>query len=166
MELFEEVGPLDYLFVPVAGGGLLAGSALAAAALSPGCKVIGVEPEAGDDVRQSFERGTIVSIATPETIADGAQTRRMGDLTFAIMREHVYAIQTVSDNALREQMLMALERMKVLVEPTACLGMAAARNVPAGVRVGIIVSGGNLDTAALRTHVKEPAGKSMVPSAK
>lgn len=150
LELIQEIGQLDYLFVPVGGGGLLAGSALAAAELSPGCKVIGVEPEAGDDVRQSFASGQIVSIETPETIADGAQTRRMGNLPFAIMQRHVHAIHTVSDDALRAQMRLSLERMKLVVEPTACLGMAAAlQSSPVGARVGVLVSGGNVDTSAL-----------------
>ena len=158
MELIEEVGPLDYLFVPVGGGGLLAGSALAAAALSPGCKVIGVEPEAGDDVRQSFESGKIVSIDTPDTIADGAQTRRMGELPFAIMQAQVHGIMTVSDDALRAQMLVALERMKAVVEPTACLGMAAAVTAsPPGARVGILVSGGNVDTSSLCRYAAQAA---------
>ncbi|PZU48206.1 MAG: threo-3-hydroxy-L-aspartate ammonia-lyase [Sphingomonas sp.] len=150
LELLRETGPLDYLYVPVGGGGLLAGCALAAAELSPGCKVIGVEPEAGDDVRRSFESGTIVSIDTPDTIADGAQTRRMGELPFAIMQRHVHSIMTVSDDQLRAQMRQSLERMKLVVEPTACLGMAAALiATPPGARAGIIVSGGNVDTSAL-----------------
>lgn len=149
MELIHEVGPLDYLFVPTGGGGLLAGTALAAAALSPGCKVIGVEPEAGDDVRQSFESGEIVTIDTPETIADGAQTRRMGDLTFAIMQSHVHAITTASDEALREQLIWAVETLKVVVEPTACLGIAAAMSAPPGSRTGVLVTGGNIDTSAM-----------------
>ncbi len=158
MELINEVGSLDYLFVPVGGGGLLAGSALAAAALSPSCKVIGVEPEAGDDVRQSFESGAIVSITTPDTIADGAQTCRMGDLPFAIMQRHVHSIMTVSDAELRAQMRLALERMKIVVEPTACLGLAAAMTAtPPGARAGVLVSGGNLDTAALCRHLGESA---------
>jgi threonine dehydratase len=158
MELIEEVGQLDYLFVPVGGGGLLAGSALAAAELSPGCKVIGVEPEAGDDVRQSFDSGRIVSIDIPDTIADGAQTRRMGDLPFAIMQAHVHAIMTVSDDDLRAQMRISLERMKLVVEPTAGLGMAAARiATPPGARAGILVSGGNVDLTALCRHMSEAA---------
>ncbi|RYY27554.1 MAG: threo-3-hydroxy-L-aspartate ammonia-lyase [Sphingomonadales bacterium] len=160
IELIEEVGPLDYLFVPVGGGGLLAGSALAAAALSPGCKVIGVEPEAGDDVRQSFERGEIVSIDTPDTIADGAQTKRMGELPFAIMQSHVHSIMTVSDDALRAQMLVSLERLKVVVEPTACLGMAAALIAsPPGARVGILVSGGNVDISNLCALSSQALGR-------
>lgn len=150
MELIEETGPLDYLFVPVGGGGLIAGTVLAAAMMAPDCKVIGVEPEAGDDVRQSIELGRIVAIDVPETIADGAQTCRMGDLPFAVIRSRVHSIVTVSDNAIRDEMRLALERMKAVVEPTACLGMAAARSSAApGARIGVIVSGGNVDLSTL-----------------
>ncbi len=146
LELIQAVGPLDYLYVPVGGGGLISGSALAAHALSPGCRVVGVEPQAGDDARRSLESGTIVSIPTPVTIADGAQTGRVGDLTFAIMRLLVNSITVVDDDALRRQMAFFMERMKVVVEPTGCLGAAAAMAMaPAGARVGVIVSGGNVD---------------------
>lgn len=153
-ELIEEVGPLDYLYVPVGGGGLISGVALAAAALSPGCRVIGVEPQAGDDARRSLAAREIVRIPTPATIADGAQTRSVGGITFAVMREHVAAITTASDDALRRQMRFFLEAMKQLVEPTGCLGAAAAMaEAPKGARVGVIVSGGNVDVAALGAHI-------------
>ena len=149
-ELFEEVGPLDMLFVCLGGGGLLAGSALAAGALSPGCRVYGVEPEAGNDGQQSFRSGAIVRIPVPSTIADGAQTPSLGRTTFAIIREGVEDIVTVSDAMLVESMRFFVERMKMVVEPTGCLSSAAALNgvVPvAGKRVGIIISGGNVDLA-------------------
>jgi threonine dehydratase len=150
LELIEAVGPLDYLFVPVGGGGLIAGSALAAAALSPDCQVVGVEPEAGDDGRRSLESGAIVTIDTPDTIADGARTRSLGDYPFAIMRRHVRRMTTVNDAALERQMSFFLQRMKLLVEPTGCLGAAAAFvEAERGARIGVIVSGGNVDLPAL-----------------
>ncbi|GGA99770.1 serine/threonine dehydratase [Brucella endophytica] len=147
-ELFEEVGELDALFVCLGGGGLLAGSALAAKALSPGCTIYGVEPEAGNDGQQSFRSGEIVRIATPKTIADGAQTPALGHLTFPIIREHVEDILTVSDAALVEAMRFFASRMKMMVEPTGCLGFAGAQQIAdrlKGRRMGVIVSGGNVD---------------------
>lgn len=147
-ELFEEVGQLDYLFVPIGGGGLIAGSAIAAKHLSPECIIIGVEPEAGNDAQQSLRSGEIVTIPVPKTIADGAQTQRLGELTFPIIRAMVKEIVTVSDNQLREQIRFFAERMKMIVEPTGCLGAAAVFNRVLDVdnkRVGIILSGGNMD---------------------
>ncbi len=147
-ELFEEVGALDTLFVCVGGGGLISGSALAARALAPACKVIGVEPEAGNDAQQSLRSDTIVRIATPHTIADGAQTQSLSALTFAIMRRDVDDIMTVTDVQLVETMRFFAERMKIIVEPTGCLGAAAATLgglTLAGQRVGVILSGGNVD---------------------
>ncbi len=151
-ELIEEVGALDYLLVCVGGGGLISGCALAAAALSPGCKVIGVEPEAGNDAQQSLRSGRIVRIPVPQTIADGAQTPALGRLTFPIMQRLVADIVTVSDAQLREQMRLFATRMKIIVEPTGCLAAAAVMNrlVPVqGKRVGVIVSGGNADPAQI-----------------
>ena len=151
-ELIEDTGPLDYLFVCVGGGGLISGCALAAHALSPGCKVIGVEPEAGNDVQQSLRKGEIVSITVPNTIADGAQTTHAGQLTFAIMRALVADVLTVSDAQLIEAMRFFVARMKIVVEPTGCLAAAAVFGKQldlTGKRVGIILSGGNVDPAAL-----------------
>jgi threonine dehydratase len=156
-EFIEEVGTLDRLYVCVGGGGLIAGTALAVAALAPGCQVIGVEPESGDDARQSFESGTIVSIPTPHTIADGAQTRRIGDFVFPIMRAHVARMTTVSDDELRRQMQFFMERMKVVVEPTGCLAAAAALAESGGGRVGIVVSGGNVDRDTFSRCIADPA---------
>ncbi|SJZ70009.1 threo-3-hydroxy-L-aspartate ammonia-lyase [Consotaella salsifontis] len=150
-ELFEEVGPLDMLIVPLGGGGLTAGSALSAEKLSPDCEIYGVEPEAGDDGRQSLKAGEIVTIAVPRSIADGALTSRLGHLTFPIIRRLVTDILTVPDDALVEAMRFFAERMKLVVEPTGCLGAAAAftGTVPvAGKRVGVILSGGNVDMAS------------------
>ena len=147
-ELFEDVGELDALFVCLGGGGLLSGSALAARALSPRCKVYGVEPEAGNDGQQSFRQGRIVDIPTPQTIADGAQTQHLGHYTFEVIRRDVDDVLTVSDEQLVEAMRFFAERMKMIVEPTGCLGFAAAchAGVPLqGQRVGVIVSGGNVD---------------------
>ena len=145
-ELLEEAGPLDALFVCLGGGGLLAGSALSARALAPACKVYGVEPEAGNDGQQSFRAGRIVHIETPRTIADGAQTQHLGEHTFAIIRRAVDDIHTASDAELVEAMRFFAERMKMLVEPTGCLGFAAARRLAQpGQRIGVVVSGGNVD---------------------
>lgn len=152
MELFGQVGELDLLLVPLGGGGLLAGSALAAHALSPGCRVYGVEPEAGNDGQQSLHAGRIVHIETPRTIADGAQTQHLGAYTFDIIRRHVTDVLTASDQQLIEAMQFFAERMKIVVEPTGSLGLAAACHTKLplqGQRVGIIVSGGNVDLGRL-----------------
>ena len=147
-ELFEETGPLDALFVCLGGGGLLAGSALAARALSPQTKVYGVEPEAGNDGQRSFRSGAIVHIDTPQTIADGAQTQHLGRITFEIIKRDVDDILTASDGELVECMRFFASRMKMIVEPTGCLGFAAARrHALQGQRVGVIISGGNVDLA-------------------
>lgn len=147
-ELFEDVGPLDVLLVPLGGGGLLSGCALAASGLSPDCKVIGVEPEAGNDGQQSLAKGEIVHIGVPKTIADGAMVTHVGEHNFEVIKRRVDAIVTVSDAQLVETMKFFAERMKMVVEPTGCLGAAAALCgvVPvAGKRVGIVISGGNVD---------------------
>ncbi len=150
-ELFDDTGPLDYLFVCLGGGGLIGGSALAARALSPDCAVIGVEPEAGNDAQQSLRSGRIVHIDTPKTIADGAQTQHVGEITFDIIQREVGDIVTVSDAQLVDCLRFFAERMKLVVEPTGALGFAGARyaGLPiAGKRVGVIISGGNIDLAA------------------
>ena len=149
-ELIEEAGPLDLLLVGLGGGGLLAGWALAAEARSPGCAVVGVEPEAGDDGQRSFRSGEIVRIAVPRTLADGAQTQALGQLTFPIIRRLVADVVTVPDAALVEAMRFFAERMRMVVEPTGCLAAAAAFTGAVGVRgkrVGVILSGGNIDMA-------------------
>jgi threonine dehydratase len=151
-ELFEETGTLDALFAPLGGGGLLAGTALSTRALAPQCRLYGVEPEAGNDGQQSFRSGAIVHIDTPRTIADGAQTQHLGNHTFPIIRRDVDDILTVQDDELVQCMRFFAERMKIVVEPTGCLGFAAARRMQDalhGKRVGIIVSGGNIDLARL-----------------
>ncbi len=149
-ELFDEVGELDMLLVPCGGGGLLSGSALSARRMSPRCRVIGVEPEAGDDATRSFHSGTLQTVDHPKTIADGARTTSLGTLTFPLVRQNVDDMVTVSDPQLIETMRFLWERMKVVVEPTGALGLAAAycgvREVK-GQRVGAILSGGNVDLA-------------------
>jgi threonine dehydratase len=149
-ELMEEVGRLDYVFAPLGGGGLLSGTALSTRALSPAARVVGVEPEAGNDGQQSFRSGAIVHIDTPKTIADGAQTQHLGALTFAIIQRDVDDILTATDEQLRAEMRFFAARMKMVVEPTGGLGLAAARAMKdqlQGKRVGIIISGGNIDIA-------------------
>jgi threo-3-hydroxy-L-aspartate ammonia-lyase len=151
-ELFEQTGPLDYLFVCVGGGGLLAGCSIAAAELAPTCKVVGVEPETGNDAQLSLRSGKIVRIPVPQTIADGAQTPAVGEHTFPIMQRLVSDIVTVSDDQLRAQMRFFAERMKIVVEPTGCLAAAAVMNRVVDVRslrVGVVVSGGNVDVTRL-----------------
>ena len=147
-ELLEEVGELDALFVCLGGGGLISGAALALRALSPRCKLYGVEPLAGNDAQQSLRRGEIVHIEVPKTIADGAQTPHVGELTFQIIRREVDDIVTATDEQLVEAMHFFAERMKLVVEPTGCLGFAGARHAGLpiqGQRVGVLLSGGNID---------------------
>jgi threonine dehydratase len=149
-ELIAHTGPLDKLLVCVGGGGLVSGCAVAAQALSPGIEVIGVEPETGNDTQQSLARGEIVHITTPKTIADGAQTQASGRLTFPVIQRLVSRIVTVSDAQLVGAMRFFAERMKMVVEPTGCLGAAALLEgvvTAPGQRVGVIISGGNVDLA-------------------
>lgn len=149
-ELFEEVGQLDALFVPLGGGGLLAGTSLSKGAMSPDTALYGVEPESGNDGQQSFRTGSIVHIDTPVTIADGAQTQHLGNYTFPLIQKGVRDILTAGDQELINCMKFFAARMKIIVEPTGCLGLAAARQMKdqlAGKRVGVIVSGGNIDLA-------------------
>ena len=147
-ELIEETGPLDLLFVPCGGGGLLSGSAIAARAMAPQCRVIGVEPAAGDDATRSFRTGELQTVRHPQTVADGARTASMSPLTFALMLRHVSDMTTVDDRTLIAAMFYLWERLKLVVEPTGALGAAAAfeGSIPiAGRRVGVILTGGNVD---------------------
>lgn len=148
LELLEEVGELDALYVCLGGGGLLSGAALAARAMAPSCRIVGVEPEAGDDGLRSLRSGRIVHIDTPVTIADGAQTQHLGVLPFEIIRRDVDEICTASDAELVAAMRVFAATMKIVVEPTGCLAFAAVRRRSedlAGRRVGVLVSGGNVD---------------------
>lgn len=147
-ELFENVGELDALFVGLGGGGMLAGTTLSTRALSPGCTLVGVEPVAGNDGQRSFNSGEIVHIDTPNTIADGAQTQHLGNYTFPIILNGVNRIETVTDEELISAMKFFAQRMKMVVEPTGCLGLAAVRKFKdelKGKRVGVIITGGNID---------------------
>jgi threo-3-hydroxy-L-aspartate ammonia-lyase len=149
-ELIEEIGPLDLLFVPCGGGGLLSGSAIAARAMAPLCRVIGVEPAAGDDATRSFKTRTLQTVDNPKTVADGARTPSLGSLTFPIVLEQVSDMATVDDPTLLKTMFYLWERMKLVVEPTGALGAAAALEGPTpirGLRVGVVLSGGNVDLA-------------------
>ncbi len=149
-ELFQAIGELDVLLVSLGGGGLLAGSALCAKALSPRCRVIGVEPEAGNDGQQSFRAGKVIRIPVPHSIADGALTTYIGENNFPIIRALVHDVVTVSDQMLVDAMKFFAERMKIVVEPTGCLGTAAAlsqRFHQPGERIGVLISGGNIDLA-------------------
>ncbi len=153
LELFEEVGTLDHLFVCCGGGGLLSGCATVAKALSPGCRVIGVEPEAGDDATRSFRTGTLQTVENPTTIADGARTPFLGDHTFPIVLERVDDMMTVTDRQLVDAMRFTMERMKLVVEPTGVLALAGAmeRADALSGRIGIVISGGNVDLGGLPT---------------
>jgi threo-3-hydroxy-L-aspartate ammonia-lyase len=152
LELLQEAGRLDALFVPCGGGGLVSGSAIAAHALSPGISVYAVEPQAGDDVQRSFRSGTIQSVDNPQTIADGARTTAPGRYTFPLIQQYVRDVYTVDDVQLLKATFLLWERMKIVVEPTGALGAAAlleGRTDVRGKRVGVILSGGNADFPAL-----------------
>ncbi len=151
-ELIEDAGALDLLLVPCGGGGLLSGCAVAAKHLNPECRVIGVEPAAGDDGLRSFRAGRIETIALPDTIADGARTRSLGRITFALIRAHVHDFITVTDEELLKSMFFLWERMKIVVEPTGALAACALlqNKIDArGKRVGVVLSGGNVDVKAI-----------------
>jgi threonine dehydratase len=151
-ELIEEVGRLDSLYVPCGGAGLLSGCAIAAAHLSPGCKVVGVEPAAGDDATRSFRTKTLQTVHNPDTIADGARTPSLGKITFPLVLAHVHDMTTVGDRELLDAMLYLWERMKIVVEPTGALGAAGlfqGGHDAAGKRVGVVISGGNVDLQAI-----------------
>ena len=149
-ELLEETGPLDILLVPCGGGGLLTGCAIAAKHLAPSCRVIGVEPAAGDDATRSFKTKTLQTIPVPDTIADGARTTSPGKITFPLMLRYVDDMLTVTDDELLRWMFFLWERMKIVVEPTGTLAAAALleKKIDAkGKRVGVVLSGGNVDLA-------------------
>jgi threo-3-hydroxy-L-aspartate ammonia-lyase len=159
-ELFEDAGPLDVLVVPLGGGGLLSGCAVAARAFNPQCWIVGVEPEAGNDGQRSFRGGIIVHIDVPRTIADGAQTQHLGLHPFAVIRQLVDDVVTVSDAKLVEAMRFFANRMKLVVEPTGCLAAAAVlqRKIDArGKRIGVLVSGGNIDPARFAELLPDPS---------
>jgi threo-3-hydroxy-L-aspartate ammonia-lyase len=157
-ELFEETGPLDVLLAPCGGGGLLAGSALAASAMSPDCAVIGVEPATADDATRSFRSKQLQTVQNPQTVADGARTASLGSLTLPLVLQYVSDMTTVDDKALLATMFYLWERLKLIVEPTGALGAAAAfeGDVPiAGRRVGVILTGGNVDLSQVSTWLAQ-----------
>ena len=149
LELFEEVGPLDALYVPCGGGGLLSGSAIAAKAAAPTCKVIGVEPELADDATRTFKTGTLQTVHNPPTIADGLRTPSLGTITLPLVRHYVDDMVTVSEDEIVQSMKFIWTRMKIVVEPSGAVSLAPLlrerRDRPA--QIGVIVSGGNVDMA-------------------
>ncbi|MFJ5841488.1 pyridoxal-phosphate dependent enzyme [Streptomyces shenzhenensis] len=148
LELIEDMGELDALVVPVGGGGLIAGSAVAATGLLPGIRVVGVEPETGDDSKRSLEAGRRIAVPVPRTIADGQAAEIPGELTFSVNRRLLDAIVLVSDDQIREAMRFAFERMRTVVEPSGASALAALlayRIDPLPRRIGVVVSGGNID---------------------
>jgi threonine dehydratase len=150
-ELVQDAGPLDLLLVPCGGGGLLSGSALAARRLASGCRIVGVEPATADDATRSFKTGVLHTVSNPATICDGARTPSLGRLTFPLVRELVDEMVTATDGQVVEAMRFLWERLKLVVEPTGALGLAAVFGgavAVAGRRVGVILSGGNVDLAA------------------
>jgi threonine dehydratase len=149
-ELIEDAGPLDILLVPCGGGGLLSGCSIAAKHLSPHCRVIGVEPAAGDDGLRAFRSGKLETIKLPDTIADGARTTSLGKITFALIQKHVDDFLTVTDEELLKWMFFLWERMKIVVEPTGALAASAllqGKTDAKGKKVGVVISGGNVDLA-------------------
>jgi threonine dehydratase len=151
MEMFEEIGNLDMLLVPCGGGGLLSGSAIAARAMSPGCMTIGIEPELADDATKSFHTRTLHSVKNPPTIADGTRTPSLGKITFPLVLEYADDMTTVSEDAIIESVKFLFYRMKLVVEPSGALGLAALMSgaVTPGKRTGIILSGGNIDSTTM-----------------
>jgi len=151
LEMFEEVGDLDLLLVPCGGGGLLSGSAIAARGMSPNCRVIGIEPEIADDACRSFHTKELHSVHNPPTIADGTRTSSLGKITFPLVLEYVDDMKTVSEKAIMDAVKFLFYRMKLVIEPSGALGLAALLSravIPRG-RVGIILSGGNIDSATM-----------------
>ena len=157
-ELIEDAGALDALLVPCGGGGLISGCAIAARHLSPQCRVIGVEPAAGDDATQSFKTKTLKTIAVPDTIADGARTTSLGSITFPLVMKYVDEMLTVSDEELLRSMFFLWERMKIVVEPTGALAACAVLQKKLNLeklRVGVILSGGNVDLRWAASKMQE-----------
>lgn len=156
LELIDEVGDLDRLYVPCGGGGLLSGSSLAASSLAA-CEVIGVEPEAADDATRTFRTGTLHRVKHPETIADGLRTPSLGSVTWPIIRDHVSEMRTVSEMEIVEAMRFLWTRMKLVVEPSGAVALAALLRDPPGrkIRSGVIISGGNVDLATALRLMRE-----------
>jgi threonine dehydratase len=151
LELLEDVPDLDYLLVPVGGGGLICGCAIAANGINKNCKVIGIEPELADDATRSFRTGRLQTVKNPPTIADGTRTPSLGAVNFPIVLEYVHDMQTVTEAAIIEAVQFLFYRMKLVVEPSGALGVAALLSgaVPVGGKVGVIISGGNIDAPTM-----------------
>jgi threo-3-hydroxy-L-aspartate ammonia-lyase len=159
LELLEDGGPLDLLVCPVGGGGLVSGCATVMRALAPAARVVGVEPEAGDDVRRSLAAGERIAIPTPRTIADGLQLTSPGERPFAVIRERVDEVVTVTDEEIVATMIFLFERLKVVVEPSGAAALAAllaGRVEPAVERVGVVLTGGNVGHDRFARLVTEP----------
>jgi len=156
LELFEELKHLDALLVPCGGGGLLSGSAIAAKGSDPVCKVIGVEPELADDATKSFYSKKLHRVRNPPTIADGTRTPSLGEITFPLVLKYVDAMKTVSEAAIIEAVKFQFYRMKLVVEPSGALGLAAllSRTVSLEGRIGVIISGGNIDGSLMDTILR------------
>ncbi len=157
-EIAQEIPDLNMMLAPCGGGGLLSGTAVAAKSIQPQCKVIGIEPELADDATKSFYTGVLHSNPNPPTIADGTRTASMGDITFPMVREYVDEMKTVSEEAIKEAVKFMFYRMKLVVEPSGALGLAALLSgaVKAEGRIGIIVSGGNIDGETMSDILMEP----------
>lgn len=151
LELFEKIGDLDMLLTPCGGGGLLSGSAIAAREMSPDCRVIGIEPELADDATKSFHTGTLHTVKNPPTIADGTRTPSLGKITFPLVLEYVNDMKVVSEDAIIEAVKFLFYRMKLVIEPSGALGLAALLSgaVEAHGKVGVILSGGNIDASTM-----------------
>jgi len=160
-ELFDQVGRLDYLFVPVGGGGLISGSSLAAAAMDPGCKVVGVEPSRADDAKRSWDSGKIIELArVPDTIADGLRPRHIGQRNLNIMLKHVSDMVLVKEEAIIKTLVFIWERMKIIVEPSSAVALAPLFTGQYGIegkRVGVLISGGNVDLLRLPDELHDLA---------
>ena len=158
-ELIEQVGKLDLILVCCGGGGLLSGSAIAAKTLLPNCRVIGVEPSQADDATKSFYSRTLHTVRNPDTIADGARTPSLGKLTFPLVLELVDEMVTVSESEIRQALRFLLSRLKIVVEPTGTLATAALLSnvvTAPGTRIGVIISGGNLDLQSISKLIENP----------
>ena len=153
LEMLDQTGELDMLLVPCGGGGLLSGSAISAKSVSPNCRVIGIEPELADDATRSFQTGKLHTIENPPTIADGTRTPSLGAITFPLVCEYVDDMKTVSESSIMEAAKFFFYRMKQVVEPSGALGLAAllSKAVKAEGKVGIIISGGNVDAEMMTT---------------
>jgi len=165
LELLREQADLDLLLVPCGGGGLLSGSAIAASGLCPHCRVVGIEPEAADDACRSFQTRSLQRCENPETIADGARTPSLGTITFPLVLTYASGMATVSESSIRQAVRFLFYRMKMVVEPTGAMGLAALlqKTVPTGKNIGVILSGGNIDAATMNSILNETDRSAVLP---